>query len=89
MTQEPERAPTVRRKPPWWVATRTRQSAVIATFLWSFIFILQAVFLIIELHDNGEAAWFRWAVPVLNLVIVVGYFASVVYYTRRPDAETY
>ncbi|MCS5496349.1 RNA polymerase sigma factor [Cnuibacter physcomitrellae] len=50
----------------------------IERLLWSFIFILQAVFLIIELHDNGEAAWFRWALPVLNLVIVAAYLASVV-----------
>lgn len=89
MTQEPERPPTVRRKRPWWVAAQTRRFAVIATFLWSFIFVLQAVLLVVELHDNGEAAWFRWVVPVVNAVIVVGYVASIVYFTRHPEAETH
>ncbi|WP_378145099.1 hypothetical protein ACFJGV_16480 [Cnuibacter sp. UC19_7] len=76
------------RRPPRWLPTRHRRSAVIQMIVWAVVAGAAGLSTVTSLRDGEPVEWLRWVAIALPLALSLWHAVAAIYYTRRPNAQT-
>jgi hypothetical protein len=62
----------------WWLAARGLVSSIVLASIWTVLFLLRVVELIID----GSIDWLGWILLALSGVLAIGYLPTVVHFAR-------